>query len=171
MVIKTEKDVKSMVNNAENINVIQALFEAVAYCETIRDVIEPKQQEIVSFYKFKVADEWREKKEKHGRTLEFEVIEHPKHMYLSSEEDFQIYMKELKAFYKEKGLKVKRDGNCPLLEAESMVRDIKMHVADHFEPYFGFGYHSVSHTLDGYRKYYDLLMTMFAPFVKNNYKK
>ena len=168
--VQTEQDVKRMVNDADNIKLMQTLFEAVAYCETIRDIIEPKQQEIVDAYGFMVSDEWIERKEKKGRTVQKERITSHKDMYLASDEDFNLYLKELKAFYKEKGLKVKRDGNCPLLEAESLVRDVKMHVANAFEPYFGFGYNKISYSLESYRKYFDLLMTMFAPVIKNNHK-
>ena len=161
--INTTEQVTEMVNDPNNIKLMQTLFEAIAYTETIRDIIEPKQQQIVDFYKFKVGKQWVD-------TCDFDIITNHKHMYLADDEDFNIYLKEMSNFYKQKGLKIQREGNCPLLEAESLVRDIKKQIADTFEPYFGFGYDRIAMNLERYRKYFDLLMTMFASKINNNFK-
>lgn len=163
MQIKSAKDVEAFVNNSDNIKVMKALFEAIAYQETVRSVIAPKQQEIIDFYKFKIADKWV----KLGDLDE--IITSEKRMYLANDDDFQIYLNELEKFYysDQCPFKPKRKGNCPLLEAESFVRDIKRDVAEFFKDYFGFGYDAISCNLDRYKQYYDLLLTMFASNVES----
>lgn len=158
----TAKDVERFVNNPDNIKVMKALFEAIAFQETVRSVIAPKQQEIIDFYKFKIADKWVKLGDKDL------VIDTEKRMYLADDDDFQIYINELEKFYYSDAcpFKPKRKGNCPLLEAESFVRDIKRDVAEFFKDYFGFGYDGICGSLKRYKEYYDLLLTMFAPIVK-----
>jgi len=163
MKIKSEKDVKALVDNPDNIAVMKSLFEAIAFQETVRSVIAPKQQEIIDFYKFKIDEKWKERGDAE------EIIISEKRMFLASDDDFQIYLKELEQFYYSDAcpFKPKRKGNCPLLEAESFVRDIKREVAEFFKEDFGFGYDAISGSLTRYKQYYDLLLTMFASNVKS----
>jgi len=158
--IKTAQDVKSLIHNENNIKVVKSLFEAIAYCETLRAVIEPKKQEIVDFYKFQVSPDFIHR-------MEDRTITKHERMYLADDQDFNIYLAELEKFYYSDAcpVKPKRKGNCPLLEAESFVRDVKMQVAEYFAPYFGFGYDRISGSLKLYKQYFDLLMSMFAPVV------
>lgn len=161
--IKTASDIKNLVNDADNIKVMTSLFQAIAYYETVRAVIEPKKQAIVDFYKFQKSQEWIDREA--GRAgEESNLINSPDRMYLAADEDFNLYLKELEEFYYSDAcpFKPERKGNCPLLEAESLVRDVKVQVADYFKPYFGFGYNQISGSLSSYKKYYDLLLSMFA---------
>lgn len=164
MNIKTAKDVELFVNNPNNIKVVTSLFQMTAFVETVRGVIETKQKDILSFYQFDIAHEWV------GRGVEKEKILKPSETYLLDEQDFNIYLSELKKFYfsDECPFKPSKPDNCPLLEAESKLRDIKREIADYFEPYFGFGYEGICGNLENYRKYYDLLMSMFAHKVKES---
>lgn len=154
----TAKSLKDLVNDENNIKVMRSLFQAVAYCEVVRGVIGPKQQEIIDFYRFEIDEKWIKAGDTDKR------ITSEKRMYLASEEDFQIYLNELEKFYysEECPFKPKEKGNCPLLEAESFVRDVKRDVAEFFKDYFGFGYDEISRSLQNYKEYYELLMTMFA---------
>jgi hypothetical protein len=160
--IKTESDMRAMVKNEACITVMTAVFEAMAFCETIRSIVEPKQQEIVSLYKFKVRDEFKERRG-------IEVIEFPKHMYLADESDWKLYDNEMIAFYKEQNLKHK-EGCCPLLEAESLVREVKRHAVGILEPFTGISWDNVCWNLKNYEKYMDLMLTLFAPVVKSKLK-
>lgn len=160
--IKTAKDIQSMVNNPDNVKVVRTLFAAVAYCETVRDVVVPKQKEILGFYRWTVSQELRDR-----RGFGDEPVLEPKRSYLLSEDDFRIYDSEMQNFYKESGFK-NPPGHCPLLIAESTVREVKRHVANFLEPYFGFNYDKLitgrlSETAD---KYFQLIMEVFAEKVK-----
>lgn len=163
----TNESVAQMVSDKDNIKVMQSLFEAVAYQETIRSIIEPLQQEIVDKYKFKTSQEWVDKRASVNEDFtERVVITTPKHMYLADDDDFNIYLKELERGYERVKCLPKKKGNCPLLEAESFVRDVKREVADYFEPYTGMNYNQISYSLESYKKYFDLLMQLFAPKIK-----
>jgi hypothetical protein len=151
----TATKLQEMTSDPDCIKVVNTLFIAVAYCETVRAIIEPKKQEIVDFYKFKIARDMGE----------IGIIKKHEHMYLSSDEDFQIYMKEMDKFHKEQGFKKPGYEYCPLLMAESTVRDIKVQVCNFLEPWIGIKYSDISWKLDTYKKYFDLIMTMFASSV------
>lgn len=157
----TEQKIKDIISNEENVSVMKSLFEAIAYEETIRSIIEPMQQEIVDFHKFKMAPEWVAR-----GIRESEIITKPSDMYLASEGDKDLYFKELENGYIKVRCLPSKKGNCPLLEAESFVRDIKVEVANHFESQIGISYNDISWSLSKYKTYYDLLLTMFAPSVK-----
>lgn len=159
-VIKTKDDVRAMSKNESCIKVMTSLFEAMAFCEVIRDIVEPKQQEVIDFYKFKVKDEFVEK-----RGIEY--IQKPSQMYLADETDWILYQKEMTSFYKERALKHK-PGCCPLLEAESLVRDVKKLVVDTLEPFTGISYDMISWSNKNYDKYFDIQMKLFAPMIKQN---
>jgi len=160
--IKTESDMKAMVNNQACITVMTAVFEAMAFCETIRDIVEPKQKELIDFFKFKVSQEFKER-------IGIEVVTEYRQLYMADRSDWEIFDKEMIAFYKEKGLKHK-EGCCPLLEAESLVREIKRHAIDILEPFTGISFDNLSWNLKNYEKYVELLLSLFAPKVKNNLK-
>jgi len=153
----TAQSLKAMRENPENIKVVSALFEAIAYCETVRDIIEPKQREILAAYQWTTEISKREPEEV--------VILDPKDIFRLKEDDFQIYLKEMQAFYKV-SIQPSKEGNCPLLEAESLVRDTKARVCDFLAPFIGVNYDDIRVSLDAYKKYFDLILTMFAPHVK-----
>ena len=160
VLIKTEYDIKAMVSDESCITIMTSLFESMAFCETIRSIVEPKQSEVVEFYKFKVREDFRERRG-------LEVVDTPRNMYLADESDWEIYNNEMIAFYKEQGLKHK-EGCCPLLEAESLVREVKRHVVGILEPFTGISWDKVSWSLKNYEKYMDLMLTLFAPVVQQN---
>ena len=162
----TGQKLEEMVNDPSCIKVVNALFEAVAYCECVRSIIEPKQQEVIDFYKFKVRDDTPS-----GLKRGITTIESQKHMYLASDEDFNIYMREMDKFHTEQGFTKDNWEQCPLLIAESLVRKIKIQVCDFLEPYLGMNYDQISGSLDRYKKYFDLIMTMFADKVKEYQEK
>lgn len=162
--IKSAEEVKKMISDPDCIKVVNALFEAVAYAETVRDVIEPKQQELIDFYKFETADMWTEKYGEPKR-----VITKYDHLYLATDEDSNLLYKEMHKVHLELGFKVEMN-YCPLLIAEDLVRKVKVQVADFLEPYMGVSYDQISYNLDRYKKYFELVMTMFAGVVKEYQK-
>lgn len=154
----TAQKIKQLTEDPDNIKVVESLFKAIAYQESIRDIIEPMQREILDFYQFKVSKE--------HRPDDGQLIAGPEQMYLADDDDFNLYLKELERGYKRVKCLPKKKGNCPLLEAESFVRDIKKQVVDYFEPQLGISYFQLSCNLESYRKYFDLLLSLFAPAVK-----
>ncbi|NQU52162.1 MAG: hypothetical protein HQ522_06440 [Bacteroidetes bacterium] len=161
----TFETLKKMTADPDCIKVVNALFEAVAYTETVSDIIEPKEQEVVSFYQFKVAQKNLERWPEDDK-----IIDSPSRMYLSDDEDFEIYLKEMNKFHNEMGFKNKSPDNCPLLEAESLVRTVRIQVCNFLEPYIQIKYSDISGTLKGYKAYYDLIMKIFAQAV-SEYQK
>ncbi len=159
-VIKTKADMEAMVSNEACISVMTAIFEAMAFCETIRSIVEPKQQELVDFFKFKVKDEFKVRRN-------IEIITEYGQLYMADESDWKLFDNEMIAFYKEKGLKHK-EGCCPLLEAESLVREVKRHTVGILEPFTGISWDSICWNLKNYEKYMELMLTLFAPVVKIN---
>lgn len=157
----TEQKLKNIVSNRDNVSVMKSLFEAIAYEETIRSIIEPMQQEIVDSHRFKIAPEWV------ARGIRDSIfVTTPSDMYLASKGDQDLYFKELENGYIKVRCLPSKKGNCPLLEAESLVRDVKIEVANHFESQIGISYNDISWSLSKYKTYYDLLLTMFAQPVK-----
>ena len=156
--IQNPTALRAFLRNPSNIGLMKTLFQAVAFCETLRPVITAKQTEIINFYGFETDPEMGP----------VEKITTPNLMWTATEEDFALYAKEMDAFYLSEDCPVKptKAGNCPLLEAEQVIRELKRQIADAFEPYFGFGADRLLTKMDAYDEYFKLLMEMFAPFVK-----
>jgi len=169
--IKTVKEVKEMLNNKDCINIVQSLFEAIAYRDTIASVIEPEQERIMQELEFYISDEWVEKNKARGRDVKKERITEYKNLYLAPEEDWHRHDEEMQKVYNRVNIHPSKEGNCPLLEADSLVRDVKVQVAETLEPYMGIGYDDLAMSLERYEKYYDLVMKMFASKMKNNFKQ
>ena len=151
---------RAMTSDKDCIKVVAALFQAVAYCETVRSVIEPKQQEVVDTFKFEISKDHQRKRERDG------IVKSFKHIYLASDEDFELYWKEMNAFHKEKGFTKPSSDHCPLLMAESVVRDLKKNVCDFLEPYLNISYDNLAGTIEPYKNYFELVMTMFSEKVE-----
>lgn len=160
----TPQELKQFVEKEENIKVMQSLFEAIAFSETITEIVEKKSTEILAFYKF----ESKEVSFPNGRVIPSEVILEHKHVFQLEDADFNLYFSEMKAFYNSDQcpIKPKKEDNCPALESQSLVREIKIAIADLFEPTLGISYDQISGSLQYYKTYYDLILTMFAPHVK-----
>lgn len=157
--IKIES-IEAMIKSKSCVTAITAVFEAIAFCDTVRSIVEPKQNELINFFKFKVRDEFKERRG-------IEVITEYKQLYMADESDWKIFENEMVKFYKEQGLKHK-EGCCPLLEAESLVREVKRHAISIFEPFTSISWDMLCGNIKQYEKYIDLLLTVFAPIVKNN---
>ena len=151
----TASKLQAITNDSANITAMSAIFQAIAYCETLRPVIEGKKAEILTFYKF--ADK---------RTGE--TIDEPKQVYRLNDEDFEIYLKEMKAFYFSPACPVKpsKPDNCPLLEAESLVRETKRQVLELLAPQMGFEPESLFYNLKAYNQFWELMLSLFASKVK-----
>jgi hypothetical protein len=155
------KQLEQAANDANCIKVVSSLFQAIAYTETLRSVIDGKKQELIDFYRFKVAQKFVE----HGRP---EYITKPSETYLMEDKDFELYLKEMEAFYYSDACPVKptKKGNCPLLEAESFLRDLKWEIVTFFEPITGLSQENLRWNLKAFHQYIDILLGLYASKVK-----
>ncbi len=158
------EDVKKIQDMPHLQTLAKAVFMAMAYTQTVRETIEPKQQEVIDFYKFKVDQQWRD--------IEVgTIITNHKQLYLAHPDDWQLFQREMDKKYVEVNLIPTKPGNCPLLEAESLERDTKRYFIDGLEPYTGLSFDRlISSGLDNYRKYIDLNLTIFASKVSKTIK-
>jgi hypothetical protein len=159
----TLESVTSMVKDETMISLAKSLFQAIAYVETVKAVIAPKQQEIIDRHQFKTAPIWD--KFEGGRTITKESD-----MFLASDEDFQIYLDEMDSFHNEKGFQKISKDHCPLLMAESLLRDVQRGFVDSTKPYTGMDADMLLCSRNGlanYKTYIDLHLNLFAPTIKN----
>lgn len=159
----TALELKKFAENKENIDVVKVLFEAITLCEIITEIVDNKKREILAHHKFE-----SEPLITPSRTIPSILIIEPKDDYKLKENDFQIFLDELNTFYysDECPIKPTKIGNCPALEADSLVRDLKIQIADKFEPTLKISYNDISGNLEFYKKYYDFILQVFAPHVK-----
>lgn len=159
----TLESVKGMVKDEAMISLAKSLFQAMAHVETVKEVIEPKQQEVIDKHQFKTLKIWD--KVEGPRTITKESD-----MFLASDEDFQIYVDEMDSFHNEKGFKKISKDHCPLLMAESLLRDVQRVFVDSTKPYTGMDTDMLlcsRNGLNNYRTYIDLHLKLFAPIIKN----
>lgn len=155
----TVNTVKTMLHDKSLATLAKTVFQAMAYESVVRDIVEPKQQEVISFFKFKVAPD-------NLRLTDKTMIESYNELYLVSDEDMQLYCKEMHEFYIEQGFKV--DMNyCPLLMAESLTRDAKRYFVDALSSYTGLTFDRlICSGMSIYKEYVELNLKYFASVVK-----
>lgn len=146
--------------STELITAAKTVFMAMAYTQSVREIVEPYQTELLAFWKFKVAPEWLEKR----GAPDFDVITEHKHSYLMDDSDSQIYFKELHCKHLEHGFKVQMN-YCPLLTAESLESDAKKVLLEMAEPMTGISGHKLLCAgLDKYKMAIELLLQLCAPY-------
>lgn len=160
----TAQELKEFATKEENVRLMQTLFEAIAFSDTITAIVEKKSTEILAFYQFKT------KEVEHPRRgiIPSEVILDHNLVYRLEDADFNLYFKEMNKFYQSEDCPIKptREGNCPALESQSLVRSLKIQIADFFAPTLGINYDQISSSLKFYDNYYDLIMRMFSQQIK-----
>jgi hypothetical protein len=159
----TRLEFKKFVENKENIEIVKTLFEAITLCEIITEIVNNKQREILARHKFQ-SEEIRTT----NRTIEPIIITEIKDVYMMKESDLTIFLAELDMFYytDECPIKPSKPGKCPALEAECLVRDLKVQIADKFESTLTISYNDISRNLEFYKQYYEFILQLFAPHVK-----
>ena len=157
------KELKEFVTKEENVRLMQTLFEAIAFSETITAIVEKKANEILGFHKFETEEITLGE-----RVIASEVILDQKNVYQLKQEDWDVYFKELESFYYSDECPVKptKQGNCPALESQSLVRTLKREIADFLAPTLGINYGQISGSLKYYDTYYELIMKMFSSQIK-----
>ncbi len=157
MKTKSKKEFKP---TPQMISSAMTVFQAMAYVQTIRPIVEGYQKKVLDLYKFKVAPENVEK----GRTCE--VITDPKYAWLMSEKDFREYHAECNEERKAANLHVENENHCPLLVAEDLLRLAEMALCMVMEPITGISHDMATRNLDIYGEYIDITLKLLAPYVK-----
>lgn len=157
---------KAFCPTAEQIEAAQAVFLGMAWLGTVKPVVDAYQRAILAEHQWPMARRWIERE--NGRGLAPKVITEPRDSYLIEDEAFLDYERLCKEARENAKLTVRNPENCPKLEAESdlikaenaFIKLTAMPVA-RIDPDMIF-----SASLENRKKYIDLTLSLFAPFIK-----
>ena len=143
---------KNMISAAETV------FLAMAYTETVREIIEPIQKRVLLDSKYEIEKEWRAYEA-------FTVITNIKDSFLMSSDNMQDFCKKLNVEYLKAGFKV--EGTCcPLLIAENLELTAKRSMLESMEPVTKCPTEQILCSLTRYDKMIELTLGLMAPFCK-----
>lgn len=115
---------KTFTPTPEMIETASDVMLARAEVEAIRPIVRGYQQKILQ------EGQWPEKERARERKDGVRVILDPQWAWLMSEENFAIYDAKCKEARVASGLSVNKPDNCPLLEAESRLRNAERRLMD-----------------------------------------
>lgn len=107
--------------SAELIRSCENTLVAKAHVETIRPIVEGYQKAILAAGDYRVCDSWRESQTKGKTDPGQSRITDPKWSYLLGPKAAEEYHEACSQSAKDAGLRVSNEGNCPLLEAETLL--------------------------------------------------
>ena len=157
---------KKFTPTKDMVEVADSVFKAMAYVGTLKPIVTGYQEAVLKKHQFVARDIGQE-------CREGDIILNPEHSYLLEDADFEIYLEEIEEARAEAGLKVNREGNCPLLEAESLLRDAQRLLVDTMQPITKISTDDAlcsKNGLENYRQLTDLILKLLAPFVKGGMK-
>ena len=158
-----ERELKKAITPAR-IKAAKTVFMAMAYVETIRPKVEKYQRRILEIEKYPYSEEAMGRREK----APDDYIKKAGDAYLMSDGDAAHFFKRLREERDAAGFKVKGPDNCPLLEAEQLLREAQRALVDLMEPVTGItheGLCCIGDGLESFKKYIDLTLKLFAPYV------
>lgn len=153
---------KELQQDKTAITYMKAVFLAMANTLTVKEFLEPVQNEILNLYKFqpKNMDDVK------GCTTWYSNGQLTyKGLFLASDEDFNLYLKEYKSRFTQLGFKVKSEGNCPILEAESLERIATHHAVEYIAPKMNIDSDKLFYSLSNYKQFLELIKGLFAPMM------
>lgn len=177
----TATTVKRSAPSAELIKAAECVFTAMAWVETIRPKVEAIHTQVLAennypydFSYLKKTDPEKVKELKAENDLKYGLfIRDHKHAYQMNDADFQEYLFKVNALQEAAGLYPQKEGNCPLLEAESMRREAEralieisideMPLKVENKPTLDM----ITGSLEIYRKWVDLTLMMCVPYVRS----
>lgn len=151
----------------EMIKAASSYVLAKSYLGSIKHTIEAIQNDLMDKFKYK----WDTGKsmvnndfmEKYGSYLNKWSM-----TYLISDKDFDHLMTEYNSAFTKAGFRVAEFGQCPLLCAESEVRDSVIRLCDVMESITGIGHNDFFSSTDwekNMQKYVDLTIQFLSPYV------
>ena len=159
--IEKERDMKNNTKPTnEMISACKAVLMAKAWYATVEPIVSGYERKLLQHYQFRKADKYNNCNDVPGIILE------PKKSWLLGDKDFIIYDAECKKERDKAGLKVKHPDNCPLLEAETLVRNTQHTLIDTVAPMLGITLEQVTRSMDTYNKFIDLTMKWIVSYAK-----
>jgi len=134
------------------------VFAAMAWVETVKPIVNGYKKKILNENVFNFDGEKKR-------------IINIKNDYRMSNVDFDNYLHLCNIERKKAGLTVENEEFCPLLVAEKIESDTKIILCDVMEPVTGIKYWNVSKNFKSYRKYFDLILGLLAPYIDQHYQK
>lgn len=156
------------------ISAAKAVFMAMAYTETVREVIEPVQKRLLQENHYKIDFNRFARCERDVEEMKKTVGEYCrdwKYLYLIFDEDMTDLMN--KAHYQYTNVlkfEVECVGYCPLLCAESLERDAKRLLVDVMQPITKLSAEDVlcaPKALENYSRLIELTLRLLAPYCKD----
>jgi hypothetical protein len=144
--------------SSEQIKAATVLLVAMANQAVVEPIVLAYQREIL------VRHQWRIN-QKYAEPFGEQIITAPSRSYLLSDEDATVYFSECKKAAEEAGLKVRHPGNCPLLEAKSIVIDARRDIVAAMEPNTGITWDLLMRDFLAIDEYIDLTLRLMTPFV------
>lgn len=158
---------KSMEKNPELIKLAKLVFEAMAFEQVVRETIEPIQLQVLNEMKLQRAEKWKLLILAHGGTEEkANELLTLSNVYEAEDDAFLVYNAKCESLYP---IKPSKEGNCPLLEAESMTRDAKRLFVDATEPYTGLNTDNLlqsANGLENLKEYTELMLKIMSKNIK-----
>jgi len=148
---------KNFKPSKEMIEATEALLTAMVFCETIRPIVEGYKKKYIDNHSL-LDDEGKR-------------ITDIKYAWLIDDEDFKKYQAYCNQKRIENNLHVENEECCPLLVAETHVREAKRELINIMEPITKISFKDLSTSkdfLETYDKLIDLNLKLLTPFVSTS---
>lgn len=113
---------------AEMIRAAQCVFVAMTHYEFVSEKVLGYQRAILTAGQWHIDPKWVELGQKDV------VILDPDHTFVLSENDFATYKTQCEAARIEAKLSIKREGNCPRIEARTLLHEARVLLLQTMEP-------------------------------------
>lgn len=144
------------------------VFFAMALVQTIEPIVKAYQASVLKQGQWSMRPDHLESLQKRRtgpEPFECRVLD-PKDVYLLSESDSALCFARFDAERIKANLKVKREGNCPLLEAQTRLIKAKQRLAEVMAPVTNVSLQQITGAPMGlYNEYIELNLKLLAPFV------
>lgn len=143
--IKIENVTTRMCNAVNNVLVLRKQRDAIA------EVVRKNQLTVLAKHQFKFDQEFNTTQE---------PILHWTYAYDMSDADFIIYNEEVTELNTAAGILPSKPDNCPLLEAEQIVRDTERTMVEEFESFTNISAEELMYNFVLYKKYIELCIKL-----------
>lgn len=144
------------------------VFFAMALVQTIEPIVRNYQAHVLKQGQWSIRPDHLEllqKRHTDPEPFESKVLD-PKEIYLLSESDLELCVAQFDAERIKAKLKVRRQGNCPLLEAQSRLIDAKHRLVEVMTPITKVTLEKITTApVRLYNEYIELNLKLLAPFV------
>lgn len=151
---------KTFTPTQDMINAAKAVFAAKAWVETIKPTVNGYKKGVLARHQWHIAKQWVGRRGEKDR-----IILDPADSYLLSDQDAQVYYREVNEARKAAGLHVKSEDMCPLLVAEHAEVKAIWGLFDAMEGINGVTQNQLLCAgLDKYKEMTELMLKLLAPY-------